>query len=358
MEQLSAELTRRLGRDGVGSRDLSRLIRDVGGALSASPSGGREEINRVLPRLGWGDLALDEETFDEIRRILGSLPGPPPGPERPRKVGEGLREVLEQVYRERGVDFRGYSKTSLDRRLRRRLQALGLGGYREYLGVLEADPDEYGRLFDEVTINVTSFFRDRAAFEALERALAATLAERPAGGLRLWSAGCATGEEPYSLAITLLHLLDGKPPPGLELLATDIDANALDRGRAGVFEPPAVKHVPRRWLERYFRPEGGRFRVTEQVRELVTFRRHNVLTDPPFQELDAVACRNLLIYFDPPVQLRVLDKLHRGLREGGRLLLGRYEMLLHGARRKFACVDFDARLYVKRAAPVNREGRE
>ena len=259
----------------------------------------------------------------------------------------GLQSLLEKVYRERGFDFREYKETTLTRRLGRRLHARGAETYTDYARVLDQDPAEYDKLFDDLTINVTSFFRDDAAFQALEEVVLPALTSPPRP-LRIWSAGCATGEEPYSIAMLLLEILATRVDElEITILATDIDAKALDRAHQGVFGLKEVEGIQPAWLERYFVAEGEAFRVCSALRQVVTFEKHSLVSDPPHRDLDLVVCRNVFIYFTPTLQTRVLKGFHEGLREGGFLLLGKAEVPVGETKGLFQCVDRKAKLYQK-----------
>lgn len=259
-----------------------------------------------------------------------------------------LQRLLEKIYRERGFDFREYRESTLTRRLGRRLRARGAKTYGDYAVVLDKDPAEYERLFNDLTINVTSFFRDQAAFKALEELVVPALAGRGAKNIRIWSAGCATGEEPYSIAMLLLEILErdiGKRK--VTILATDIDGKTLQRAREGVFPLKEAEGIRQAWLHRYFVRENEGFSVKRALRQLVTFETHNLASDQPYHDLDLVVCRNVLIYFTPPLQTRVLKCFYEGLKQGGVLLLGRAEVLVGETRRLFYCMDKKASLYRK-----------
>ena len=271
---------------------------------------------------------------------------------------KALERLLGKVYRERGFDFRDYRESTLARRLRRRLSATGARTYADYAQVLDGDPAEYNRLFDDLTINVTSFFRDEAAFRALEEVVLPALIERGTEmrrHLRIWSAGCATGEEPYSIAMLLLHRL-GRSARYWDIciLGTDIDTKALQRAREGVFPPKAVERIPPALVDRYLVAEHGGFRLQPVLRELVAFEVHNLVSDAPYRDMDLVVCRNVLIYFAPALQARVLRALYEGLRPGGFLLLGRAEVPAGSANALFECVSSKAKLFRKTADQVSR----
>lgn len=261
-----------------------------------------------------------------------------------------LQRLLEKIYRERGFDFREYRESTLTRRLARRLQARGVQSYAGYARVLDQDPVEYDRLFNDLTINVTGFFRDEA-FKALEEIVLPTLMERkgqPQRCFRIWSAGCATGEEPYSIAMLLLEFLGRDiARRDCSILATDIDTRTLQRAGEGVFGPKALEGIRPEWRDRYFITAGAGSRVRPFIRKLVTFQAHNLVSDPPYCDLDLVVCRNVLIYFTPPLQTRVLKGFHQGLKRGGFLFLGKAETPTAETKGLFRCVDRKARLYRK-----------
>ena len=259
-----------------------------------------------------------------------------------------LERLMEKIYRERGFDFREYRKSTLTRRLGRRLNARGAITYGDYADVLDKDPAEYDKLFNDLTINVTSFFRDKMAFNVLKELVMPALAGRGAKNIRVWSAGCSTGEEPYSIAMILLEFLNrdiGKWE--ITILATDIDLRALERAREGVFMAKDVEGIRPAWLERYFVPAGKGFSAKPVVRELVTFQTHNLGSDPPYQDVDLAVCRNVLIYFMPTLQARVLKSFYKGLKQGGFLLMGKAEQPVGEAKGLFYCVDKKAKLYRK-----------
>jgi len=259
-----------------------------------------------------------------------------------------LQCLLEQVYRARGLDFREYKETTLTRRLSRRLRARGAKTYAAYAHILERDPIEYDRLFDDLTINVTGFFRDDVAFRALQEMAMSALMSREGKSMRVWSAGCATGQEPYSIAMLLLERLGSTIRQwDVTVLGTDIDAKALQHAREGVYGPKEVGGVRPAWLDTYFVHVNKGFCVRPALRQLVTFEAHNLVGEPPYQDLDLVVCRNVLIYFTPVLQRRVLKGFHKGLKRGGFLLLGKAEVPVEETRMLFHCMQSSAKLYRK-----------
>jgi chemotaxis methyl-accepting protein methylase len=265
-----------------------------------------------------------------------------------------LQSLLEKIYSERGFDFREYKTTTLTRRLTRRLHARRVQTYVDYARVLDQDPGEYETLFNDLTINVTSFFRDDVAFRVLKDTLLPQLIKRNVQrSLYIWSAGCATGEEPYSIAMLLFELL-GKDISDwhITLLATDIDRSALHSAQAGLFSQKGVEGIPQAWLEKYFIPENNGFRIQPAIQEMVRFDVHNLVSDPPCHDLDLVVCRNVLIYFNPELQTRVLQGFHAGLKEDGFLLLGKAEVPVGETKRLFHLLDSKAKVYRKASRSI------
>ncbi len=262
--------------------------------------------------------------------------------------GEKLQRLLEKVYRERGFDFREYKDTTLTRRLARRLRARGAETYATYAQVLDQDPAEYDRLFSDLTIKVTGFFRDDVAFHALEEVVLPALVSSQGKEIRIWSAGCATGEEPYSIAMLLLEILgEGIERWNVNIWGTDIDEKVLDCAREGWFAPKGVAGVRPDRLGTYFIPERGGFRIRPLLGQLVSFEMHDLVSNPPYHNLDLVVCRNVLIYFAPALQTRVLKHFHSRLKDGGFLLLGKAEAPMGETRALFNCLDIKAKLFRK-----------
>ena len=267
---------------------------------------------------------------------LGAADSTPPPPAAPPVAGsaaqgelelptEGLEAILELLGTRYRVDFRDYKRGTLQRRTERRIGFLHLAGWQPYLDYLSAHPEELEALYGDLLIGVTSFFRDPAEWELFAReVLPELVAERgDDAAVRAWSAGCANGEEAYSLAIVLLEHLDtAKKHVGVKVFASDASPGALDSARRGRYPATISTHVSARRLERFFRPGTEGFEVQGDLRAAVTFAAHDLLSDPPFPNLDLVVCRNVLIYLEPAAQERLLERFHFALRPGGALWLG------------------------------------
>lgn len=258
-----------------------------------------------------------------------SLSGMHPGQTQP--PDPGLERIVETISTEYGFDIRSYKRSTLYRRIRKRMGDTGCTGAGDYQRCLELDPQEFQRLLDTILINVTEFFRDPEAWEHLqEECFRPTLASRHQGDpVRAWCVGCATGEEAYSLAIVLAEVLGEERLADLKIYATDVDESALAVARPGIYGADSLRNVSRERLCRFFESlPGERFSVRPEVRSAVVFGRQNVLTDPPISRLDILVCRNLLIYFDTDAQQQILTRFHYGLRDDGWLFLGKAETLM------------------------------
>ncbi len=246
-----------------------------------------------------------------------------------------------------GRDFSQYKSSTLMRRVHRRMQALHVKEPRQYIELLRTLPDEPELLFREILIGVTRFFRDPAIFEALAET---ALPDLIAGGdqdhpLRIWVAGCATGEEAYSLAILLKEALsNAESPRKVTIFATDIDDRAITVARTGLYSESIEAYITAERLEKYFVKEGQRYRVAKHIREMCIFSTHDLVKDPPFSKLDMVSCRNLLIYFEPALQQRIISIFHYGIKPDGLLWLGPSETLV-ASTRIFKAVDKRSRFF-------------
>jgi chemotaxis methyl-accepting protein methylase len=274
---------------------------------------------------------------------------------------EGLAALLAQVEREHGFRATSYKERCLRRRVAVRMRATGTHRFADYAARLQADPREYARLVDALTINVTKLFRNWDAWAALDALVLTPFAESArrgaeGGGVRAWSAGCSTGEEAYSLA-ALLHARLGAAAGAAvpRVLGTDVDAPSLAAAAAGVYAEPAFADAPGDLRARYFAEpatiasaagSAGAWRVAPELRALTRFAAHDLLRDPaPAGPWDLIACRNVVIYFDRASQEALFERFHAALAPGGVLFLGRVETLLGHMRLLFTPLDARQRLF-------------
>ena len=266
--------------------------------------------------------------------------------------------LLEHLKLSRGFDFTGYKRSSLMRRVDRRMAEVSIDDYAEYVDYLELHAEEFTALFNTILINVTGFFRDREAWEYLgTQALAALVASKsPTHPLRIWSAGCATGEEAYTLAIMLAEMLGpAEFRDRVKIYATDVDEEALGHARHGSYTEREVLGIPAELLERYFEPSGDRFVFRKDLRRSVIFGRNDLVQDAPISRIDLLVCRNTLMYFNAETQARILSRFHFALSDAGVLFLGKAEMLLsHGAL--FVPIDLKRRAFRKAPRTIPQNG--
>jgi two-component system CheB/CheR fusion protein len=268
--------------------------------------------------------------------------------------------LLQFLHRDRGFDFTGYKRPSLQRRIERRMQALGIGEFGVYADFLQVHPDEFGLLFDSILINVTTFFRDPAAWDYVrDQVLPAILKQKGQhDAVRIWSAGCASGEEAYSAAILLADAL-GVPDflDRVKVYATDLDDDALNQARQATYTAKQTEEVAPALRERYFEPSGGRLRFRPELRRAVIFGRHDLVHDAPISRIDLLICRNTLMYFNSETQAEVLKRFHYAMNDGrdgtGCLFLGRAEMMLAHSH-LFRPVELKHRIFEKVAVPRPR----
>lgn len=262
----------------------------------------------------------------------------------------GLRDV---VLAAGGIDITRYKDRCLLRRIAVRQRASGAADLRAYLKLVKRNPAERAELIRALTIHVSQFFRNPTTFQALQHeVLPAILAEKDrAGGhaLRLWSAGCACGEEAYSLALLLCETAqDALERYSTTIYGTDIEPECLRAAREGRYPAGSLKSVPAHWRQRYFVPAGLQYSVGPELRGLVYFKRHNILDPAPFGRIDLVVFRNVLIYMADALQEQVLCGIHGALSAGGYLVLGKVEGLAGAATELFAPANVPERIYRKR----------
>ncbi|PSR12480.1 histidine kinase, partial [filamentous cyanobacterium CCP3] len=300
------------------------------------------------------------QTPTEIAQTLASLSTHPyvrqPSPVVPvppsREGSDALPDILNRLKTQTKVDFTQYKPTTLERRIFRRMALHHLESLASYRDYLFANPAEGQALYQEILIGVTSFFRDAEVFSALTQTVfPALLRDRsPDVPLRIWVAGCSTGEEAYSLAIALLEYLHHQPvSPPIQIFATDVNDRAIEAARLGWYSASQVADVSPDRLQRFFVAADGGYQVNTVVRELCIFARQNLIGDPPFSRLDLISCRNVLIYFGATLQSKLLPMFHYGLRPEGFLLLGSSETVGEFGH-LFALVDSKHKLYAKQSS--------
>src|SRR5438093_6467958 len=248
--------------------------------------------------------------------------------DEPDSTFENLLEYLKRV---RGFDFTGYKRPSLLRRVEKRMQEVGIQAFDDYRDYLEVHTDEFARLFNTILINVTGFFRDPNAWEYLSKEIIPQILadKKSKDSVRVWSAGCASGEEAYTLAMLLAeHLGTSGFRQRVKIYATDLDQDALAVARQGSYDAKTVQDIPEALLKKYFDRTGSRYSFHTDLRRSVIFGRNDQVQDAPISRLDLLVCRTTLMYFNAEAQERILSHFHFALQDKGFLFLGKAEMLL------------------------------
>ena len=270
-------------------------------------------------------------------------------------IGAGEEEHLRRVFRRlrvaHGADFTHYKRSTLRRRIARRMALQKIDDAADYVALIERDPTEAATLYQDFLIRVTGFFRDPDSFEGLRQRVFPSLCEgRSAKNpIRIWVPGCATGEEVYSIAMTLVEYLGERHmPEAIQLFGTDLSETAIEKARAGVYLDNIAQEVSSERLARFFVKQDDHYRIAKSIRDLCIFARQDVTRDPPFSRLDLVSCRNLLIYLDTSAQRRVMQIFHYALHPQGFLMLGPSESVGQ-ASDLFDLTDKHLRIYTRKA---------
>lgn len=339
-----------------------RDIKEKGGlVLVQEPSSAKfDSMPRSAINAGLADIVAPVEELPG--RILAYLEHKPiatiPEDVIEGKMRSAIDKILILLRTRTGHDFTFYKRSTLHRRIERRMGIHQLDKIASYVRFLQENPQELDLLFKEFLIGVTSFFRDPLVWKTLcEETLPALLANRPEGALRAWVAGCSTGEEAYSLAMVFREVvakLEPKKDFKLQIFATDLDRDAIDKARQGVFPENISADVTPERLRRFFSKEDIGYRVRTEIREMVIFSPHSLILDPPFTKLDLLSCRNLLIYLAPELQKKLLPLFHYSLNPGGILLLGNAETVGHFSD-LFATANIKARIFRRTESLVQPE---
>ncbi|MFK7956956.1 MAG: CheR family methyltransferase [Lysobacterales bacterium] len=310
-----------------------RSIYDAGGSVFVESMQSAKFDGMPSAALAVGVHDGEGEPEDIAAQIFGGVfnDDPEQGQALARELA-GDRErirIFKAIESRYGVDFARYKIATVNRRIDRRMTVLGLSGIDQYWTHIQSNAQELTTLYYEMLIGVTQFFRDPEAYERLKSQITAIVEKKlPGEEVRVWSAGCASGEEIYSLSILFMEEVKRtKKDLKLKVFATDIDDEILAKAAAGVYSKGQISSLPEQWRGVYFKAQGEDYKVTAALRAAVVFARHNVMNDPPFTKLDMIACRNLLIYLDNKMQKQVLSLFYFSLNPDGVLFLGPSESL-------------------------------
>lgn len=349
------------GMGANGSMGLKR-VKEMGGAVFVQNP--REAEFNEMPR-----SAIATEMVDAIlpvaeipariilyKQSFGTIQIAPESEKRGDDQQQALRDIFTQLRVRTGHDFTNYKRPTLIRRIERRMNVCNVTEVKAYAAFLHHHPEEVNALLRDLLISVTNFFRDQKSFEALQKDyLPGIIKAKPSGGaIRIWVAGCATGEEAYSLAMLCAELThDMIDAPKIQIFGTDIDQAAINTAREGLYTINDAADVSTERLRRFFTKEGTAYRIRREIREMILFATHNFLKDPPFSHLDIVSCRNVLIYLNQTAQQRVLETFHFALESGGYLFLGSAESA-DGAHELFSVSNREHHIFQKRMVSTSR----
>ena len=342
-----------------GSRGI-RAVHESGGLVVVQDveSAQFDGMPKTARDVGVADFVLPPQDMPAALMEHVARAGKPADP--PGEAVQGMDAVYRMLEREFGIDFTHYKPSTITRRIERRLQLAHVHDIDSYVSKLKEEHRELDVLYRDLLIGVTRFFRNEEAFEVLERDVLPELLKTgtPETPFRVWVAGCATGEEVYSLAIILSELTSASGRP-FKIFATDVHRGSLEQATRALYDEDAVANVSPERLERYFLPRGKSYQIVPDLRQTVVFAHHNVVRDAPFTRVDLVSCRNMLIYLQPPAQEKVLSLFHFALNRGGMMFLGPSESLGH-LDHDFETIHKNWRIYRKYSdsrMPVERSTR-
>jgi len=339
-----------------------KTVKAMGGITMAQDDAAKfKEMPRSAISSGLVDFVLlAGEMPAKLRKVTGERPEFPAATARDESIDSNRDILLERVFQlvrlKTGHDFAQYKYSTILRRIERRMVLHHLLKLEDYVGLLEKSETEVQTLFEEFLIGVTGFFRDSGAFEVLAEKVMPQIIEGKGEDepVRVWVPGCSTGEEAYSLAILLAERLEEmKKFCKVQIFCTDIDSNALDEARKGIFSGSIASDVPPARLKRFFEAEGAKsYRIIKEIRDMLVIAPHSVIKDPPFSKMDLISCRNLLIYLGQDIQKRLIPLLTYSLKPGGFLFIGPSESLGE-SNRYFAPVDLKWKIYRRNETPAD-----
>ncbi|MDE2263418.1 MAG: hypothetical protein KGL45_12910, partial [Gammaproteobacteria bacterium] len=355
------------GGDSDGALGTQQIKHNGGITFAQEPSSARfPSMPRSAIETGCADFVLHpRQIAGELARLGGHpylrLVGAPadssgeiPEAATAAEEEEQLRRIFRRLRSAHGVDFTHYKRSTLRRRLARRMALQRIENPADYVALIESDAAEAASLYQDFLIRVTGFFRDPECFEGLAQSVFPSLCEgrSPKEPIRIWVPGCATGEETYSIAMALVDYLGERlSPEGIQIFGTDVSEAAIEKARAGIYLDTIAQDVSAERLARFFVKVDDHYRIAKSIRDMCIFARQDVTRDPPFSRLDLVSCRNLLIYLDAGVQRRVMHVFHYSLRPHGFLMLGPSESVGQ-ASELFELTDKHHRIYARKPAPT------
>ena len=336
-----------------------KAIKDSGGiTMVQDQSAKHSQMPRNAQDAGYANLVLSLPGLADELLLLNRHPFIAVKPEEEvARNEESIKKILGIVLQKRGVDFFShYKRTTVFRRIMRRMALLKIPALDAYLKLIKKDDTEVDALYHDFLINVTSFFREPAFYTGLVKNAFPHLVKNlgPTDPIRIWIAGCATGEEAYSTAICLAEFLQQKKLSNpVHIFSTDLNGNAIEKARLGIYPKSLVAHISLQRLKRFFVKIDGHYQLIKSIREMCIFSQHNLLRDPPFSRIDLISCQNVLIYLESVPQRRIFQAFHYALKPTGFLLMGKSESI-GTAMDFFQPFEKDGRLYTRKSAMGQR----
>ena len=317
------------GTGSDGSRGIRAIKSEDGFTIAQQPMNAKYDgMPNSAINTGNIDLILDTEVMiTEIIEIL-NYRGKNINQNPIQNQNQVYTSIIKKIYTVKKVDFSLYKNSTIQRRIERRMAALKIVNMSNYYKYLLENAEEADLLFQDILINVTSFFRDEEAFASLKEILKKAIEEKKDKNIRIWIPGCSTGEEPYSIAIILSELLENKVADyKIQIFATDLDESVTSICRKARYPEAAIINVDRNIVKKYFTVKNDEYEVIKPIRDMCIFSRHNIISDPAFMRLDLISCRNMLIYFTTELQDRIFPMFHYALNGTGILFLGKSESI-------------------------------
>lgn len=338
------------GTGSDGAHGIRAIKANGGFTIAQTPESAKYDgMPKAAIETGCVDMQLAPEQIGHELSLLVRFPRIKVVESAKSAQGDTFDQIFRLVHKRTDIDFSHYKPATIRRRLERRLAANRIETVEDYLAYVKRTPAELDLLSKDILISVTSFFRDQQAFADLDTVIAELIkSKKPGDTLRIWVPGCATGEEPYSIAMLVRNRLgEAVREYGVQIFATDIDLDAMNHARKGLYSEATVQHLDNGMIVKYFQGLGQSFQIKKPVREMTVFARQDITKDPPFMRVDLISCRNLLIYFDAELQRKVFSTFHYALNPDGYLFLGKSESPA-AARELFRTVKGGSKIFKKR----------
>ncbi len=250
-------------------------------------------------------------------------------------MSQDYQEFITSIKKKTGIDLAQYKEAQMKRRLMALYEKKGCRSFVEFYNLLDKNKDDFYEFLDRMTINVSEFYRNGSRWKVLEKQLLPQLFAKNKK-LKVWSAACSTGEEPYTIAMVLSNFM---PVSQISIMATDLDENVISRAKLGIYPERSLQEVPREMKDKYFRKEGTHYHVTDEIKRTVTFKKHNLLADNYESNFDLIVCRNVLIYFTEEAKAGIYKKFNAALRPSGILFVGSTEQIFNPQASNFEIAD-------------------